>query len=293
MTTDHNSSTLNVVVTGAAGRLGRAVARQFHQSGFTVLATDIITDSHTPYRFVEVDLRDHVAVTELLDGADAVLHMGNHPGIGNTPPQLVFNDNVTMNENVFQGAAETGVRAIVFASTIQLIGSKPDLRTVVAPPPRPDFPVSGATLGQPSNVYALSKHVSEHMLRYYAECCGVSATALRLPLLHNGEAHFAVRAGNEVEDDIYEGFTGLTYADAARLFESVVRADLQGYHVFIAAEPHRHVDLSLTELAERFFPESGGNVVDLDPVTASTGWTPSAVHWPVNTIPETQIGAQE
>lgn len=111
-----------VLVTGAAGRLGSTVSALLHREGFDLLATDITADD-VPYRFVQADLLDHSLGLELLADIDVLLHLGNHPGIGARPPQLVFNENVSMNENMFQGAAEQGVGKIVFTSTIQLIGS--------------------------------------------------------------------------------------------------------------------------------------------------------------------------
>ena len=268
-------STTRVLVTGAAGRLGGTVAARFHTEGFDLLATDVVDAGDVPYRFERADLLDHAAVSALLDGIDVVLHIGNHAGIGPRPPQLVFNENVAMNENVFQGAAEHGVSRIVFASTLQLIGSHVDTRTVVEPPPRPTFPLSGDTSPTPSNVYALSKTVTETMLRYYAERCGIQCTALRFPLLHHGQDSIMVDAGNERPDDITEGFTGLTYDDAASLFLAVVNTDLVGYRTYMAGTSHRHRDLELAELIRTHYPEldpDTPDVIDLSSVTRDTGW---------------------
>lgn len=264
-----------VLVTGAAGRLGHTVAELFHAEGFELLATDVVDAPDVPYRFVRADLRDHLAVSTLLDGIDVVLHIGNHPGIGPRPPQLVFNENIAMNENVFQGAAERGVSRIVFASTLQLIGSHVDDRTVVDPPPRPTFPLSGDTPPTPSNVYALSKTVSEIMLRYYAERCGIQCTALRFPLLHRQQDSIMVDSGAERPDDILEGFTGLTYDDAASLFLAVVNTDLTGFRIFMAGTSHRHRDLDLPDLIRTHYPEldpTTPDLIDLSTVTRETGW---------------------
>lgn len=270
-----SASAARVLVTGAAGRLGSTVATRFHDEGFDLLATDVVDAHDPPYRFRRADLRDHEAVSALLDGIDVVLHIGNHPGIGPRPPQLVFNENVTMNENVFQGAAEHGVSRIVFASTLQLIGSHVDDRTVVDPPPLPRFPLSGDTSPTPSNVYALSKTVSETMLRYYAERCGIQCTALRFPLLHHGQDSIMVDAGSERRDDIVEGFTGLTYEDAAALFLAVVDTELDGFRIFMAGTSHRHRDLGLAELIRTYYPEldpDTTDLIDLTTVTRETGW---------------------
>lgn len=267
--------TPRVLVTGAAGRLGSTVASLFHAEGFDMLATDVVDVRDVPYRFERADLLDHDAVSALLDHIEVVLHIGNHPGIGPRAPQLVFNENIAMNENVFQGAAEHGVARILFASTIQLIGSHVDQRTVVEPPAPPTFPLSGHTPPTPSNVYALSKTVSETMLRYYADRCGIQCTSLRLPLLHHHQDSILVDSGGERPDDITEGFTGLTYDDAASLFLSVVNTDLTGFRIFMAGTAHRHRHLALPELIRTYYPELAPDtpdLIDLTAVTRETGW---------------------
>lgn len=265
-----------VLVTGAAGRLGSTVAERFHEEGFEVFATDVVAVDEVPYRFELADLRVHTEAAALLDGIDLVAHIGNHPGIGWRPPQLVFDENVSMNINVFQAAAEQGVGHIIFASTLQMLGSHVDHRTVVTPPERPRFPLTADTPPQPSNLYALSKVVSEEMLRYYAERCGLACTALRLPLLHRHDERILVRAGEERPDDVFEGFTGLTYADAADLFLAVARAGGRGFRVHLVGTCHRHRELAVPELIATLYPDTPAGVadlVDLAPVTAATGWT--------------------
>lgn len=265
-----------VLVTGAAGRLGSTVAARFHEEGFEVLATDVVAGSEVPYRFELADLRDHTEASALLDGIDLVAHIGNHPGIGQRPPQLVFDENVSMNINVFQAAAEQGVGHIVFASTVQMLGSHVDHRTVVNPPERPGFPLAADTPPRPANLYALSKVVSEEMLRYYAERCGLVCTALRLPLLHRHDERILVHAGDERPDDLFEGFTGLTYSDAADLFVAVARAGGDGFGVHLVGTSHRHRDLSVADLIRTFYPGTPAelaDLVDLSTVTAATGWS--------------------
>lgn len=270
-----------VLVTGAAGRLGSTVAARFHAEGFDLVATDVVDPTEVPYRFERADLLDHTAASALLDGIDVLLHIGNHPGLGNRPPQQVFNENVSINENMFQGAAECGVGTIVFASTLQLIGSHVDDRTVVNPPSRPAFPLSGDTPPTPSNSYALSKTVSETMLHYFAEQCGIRCTALRFPLLHHSEDRYRVESGHESQIDIFEGFTGLTYDDAAELFLAVVRSELPGYNVFAIGTAHRHRDRPLPDLIREYYPEVDPNapdLIDLRAVTEATGWQPGSTY---------------
>jgi nucleoside-diphosphate-sugar epimerase len=270
-----------ILVTGAAGRLGTAVASRFHGEGFDLLATDVVDAGEVPYRFELADLLDHEAASALLEDVDVVLHIGNHPGIGPRPPQLVFNENIAMNENIFQGAAERGVSRIVFASTLQLVGSHVDGRTVVDAPPRPAFPLSGDTSPAPGNVYALSKTVSETMLRYYADRCGIQCTALRFPMLHHDPRSVTVGSGEERPDDIIEGFSGLTYDDAASLFLAVVNTDLSGFRIFMAGTAHRHRDFELPDLIRTHYPEldpDTPDLIDLTTVMRDTGWRLGAAY---------------
>ena len=268
-----------VLVTGASGRLGRIVADRFHAAGHDVLGTDIVEATDPPFAFEQADLRDHEHARRLLEGVDTLLHIGNLPGIGPTPPQVVFNHNITINQNMFQGAAEQGVTRIVFASTLQLIGSWVDDRTVRTPPSPPSYPLNGSTPADPSNVYALSKTLSEQMLRYYADRCRVDAVALRFPLLHPaGDTRTSIGAGEETPTAIFEGFTSLTYEDAARLFEAVIDADLRGYHVFMPGNARRHRDKSITQLIDDHYPDldpTTPDLIDNDPITTATGWRPS------------------
>lgn len=278
MTGDTASGRPRVLVTGAAGRLGSTVAARFHDEGLDLLATDVVNAPGVPYRFEQADLLDHRVALSLLDDIDVLVHIANHPGIRPRPPQLAFNENLAMNQNMFQGAAERGVGRIVFASTLQLIGSHPDRRTVVDEPPRPRYPIDATFEATPSNVYALSKQLSETMLRYYATRCAVDCVAIRFPMLHRWEQRACVRAGEEDEVDVFEGFTGLTYDDAAELIVAVLRTDLPGYRVYAPGSSHRHRDLSIPELIRTYYPDVPPDVpdlIDVSAITEQTGWRPT------------------
>jgi nucleoside-diphosphate-sugar epimerase len=284
-----NSPSEQIVVTGASGRLGLAVAHLLEGQSYRVVRTDIAPPPASTAHFIAADLREYDQVQRVLSGCHTVIHLGNHPGLGASNPQNVFNENVTINENVFQCAAEIGAQHIIFASTIQLFGSKPDLETVVRPPQRPAFPITDDTPPAPSNLYSLSKQVSEVMLKFYAERCGVTTTALRLPLLHHCEPHFAVTAGKENEHDIFEGFTSLTYGDAAQLILSIITSHLSGFNAFNIGVSDRHLDYTPEGLATAFYdelPSDAGHIIDLGPVTSMTGWEPTKVEWQEESIRE-------
>ena len=68
-----------IVVTGAAGRLGRMVVQLLVDQDREVLATDQLAADGLPAEFVRCDLVDAKAVEGILKGAEAVVHMGAIP----------------------------------------------------------------------------------------------------------------------------------------------------------------------------------------------------------------------
>lgn len=267
---------MRVLVTGAAGRLGSRVSALLHREGFEVVATDVANAGDTEWEFVHADLLDADSTDGLLVDVDAVVHLGNHPGLVLRRPQQVFAENIAMNSNVFQSAAEHGTNRIIFSSTLQLIGSHVDDRTVETAPRQPELPMHGGTVPDPSNLYALSKSASEMMLRYYAERCGIDSVAIRFPMLHNHDERCLVGAGDETATDILEAFTGLTYDDAAGLVVATIRAQTSGYRCYMPATAHRHLDLALPELLQTFYPDVSPeltDLVDISQIVDETGWT--------------------
>ena len=83
-----------IVVTGAAGRLGRMVAQLLVDQGREVLATDQLDADDLPAKFVRRDLVDAEAVADILKDAEAVVHMGAIPGPLREDPSAIFDNNV-------------------------------------------------------------------------------------------------------------------------------------------------------------------------------------------------------
>jgi len=177
---------MKVLVTGAAGRLGSAVCAHLVQAGHEVKATDYKHREGLPVKLVHADLRDEIAVYSLLEGCDAVAHLGNHANLMAGPsPQRLLAENTAMNANVFRAAVDVGIRRVVFASSVQAILKVPNGMRAEAPYAIPYLPLDGSVPSNPgSNFYALSKEFGERMLQ---ELClaqlDLVATSLRFPVL--------------------------------------------------------------------------------------------------------------
>jgi nucleoside-diphosphate-sugar epimerase len=279
---------MKVLVTGAIGRLGRAVCPMLQNAGMEVRATDRRTDPQLSYHVDVATLLDREGCYRLLDGVDAVIHLGNWASAGMADAQTVFNENCAMNMNVFQAAMERGVRRIIFASTIQVIlGQRPygAVSAPVLPAEYPYLPLDGNTPANICNPYAASKLASEQLLQYFARWHSLHAVAIRFPMLltPSNFAHIA-----KTIDQVYHGynldeaFTYLTFDDAARLIVATLRAELEGFRVYQPAARSPWVMMSVAEIVARFFDgvrlhrpaHEMHTIVDLSTIEAETGWQP-------------------
>lgn len=233
---------MKVLVTGGAGRLGSFVCKELLRLGHDVLVTDqrYAASLGADVPQLLADLCDPLAVYPLLQGREAVVHLGNIPNLALGPsPQDVLNRNSAMNVNVFRAAADLGVRRIVFASSIQVMIRLEEGRTSDSPYGIPYFPLDGDAPADPGhNFYGLSKEFGERTLRVLSErfpelCC----TALRFPLLVGPWFYERAAAPVPVGSlNFCEALTYLDFNDAARLIGLVLARQGPGYHQYFPAQ---------------------------------------------------------
>ena len=164
-----------IVVTGAAGKAGRAVVTDLREHGYDVLATDtVVSGADREDGMLRADLTDYGQAVEVLSepGTDAVVHLANIPAPGLSTPAVTFNANMAMNFNVFQAAAAVKLSRVVWASSETTLGLPFDTPPRYAPVDEDHYPV-------PTSTYALSKVASETVAGHIAEWSGIPFVALR------------------------------------------------------------------------------------------------------------------
>ena len=164
-----------IVVTGAAGRLGRRVVQLLVDQGREVLATDQSAADDLPAEFVRCDLVDAKAVERILQGAEAVVHMGAIPGPIREDPRVIFDNNVASTFNVMMSAAELGLRRVVFSSSAFGMGWAHDGNAFV-----PLYlPLDEEHPMMPFEPYGLSKQVGEDIGRMVSRNSETTVVSLR------------------------------------------------------------------------------------------------------------------
>lgn len=147
---------MRVLVTGAAGRIGAAVAARL-RSTHELVTTDQLATSGID---VVCDIRDRDAVARALEGMDAVVHCAalHAPHLGQHSEAEFHSINVEATAALIEEARRAGVRRMVYTSTTALYGAASLL------PDRAAW-IDEATPPQPLTIYHRSKLAAEALVR--------------------------------------------------------------------------------------------------------------------------------
>jgi nucleoside-diphosphate-sugar epimerase len=241
----------HVVVTGGAGKAGRAVVRELLEHGHGVVSVDLARDPNlTEGQQLVADLTDYGEAVDALKGADAVVHLAAIPAPGLKPDELTFRVNTTSTYNVFAAAALVGLRRVVWASSETTLGLPFERELPRYAPIDEEHPLL------PESSYALSKVVSEEMARQFSRW--------------NGIPHVGLRFSNVMEPQDYERFPGFWddaqqrrwnlwgYVDARDVAQScrlALDAELAGAEVFIIAAADTVMNRPSADLMAEVYPD--------------------------------------
>lgn len=187
---------MTVLLTGAAGSIGRALRERLPAFGWDVRAFDRVP--------VPGGIVGDITSPEDLDGAladvEAVVHMAGQPT--EAPWPVIREANVEGPVQLFEAVRRAGVRRVVYASSNHAVGftrvAETELAADIAP--------------RPDTLYGVSKVFGEALGRYYADRYGLEVVCLRIGTFGERPTHVRSLA------------TWLSPGDAARLVDAGLRA---------------------------------------------------------------------
>ncbi len=173
------SDPLRVLLTGAGGFVGRALAPYLAERGHDVWPA--LRRGHPLVPGAPIVVREVAADTDwapALRGVDAVVHLAArvHVTRDAAPDPLAAFRAVNRDgtRRLAEQAAAAGVRRFVFLSSIKVLGESA---------PR-DAPFTDASPPAPADAYARSKHEAERALDEIAAGTGLQVVVLRPPLVY-------------------------------------------------------------------------------------------------------------
>lgn len=199
-----------VVITGAAGRIGRAVIPLLRRPGRALRLVDTTRPIIAPGDDVtwhDVSIEDADGMATTLAGASALVHLA---GLSSERPwHEILRVNIDGTHTVLEAARATRVARVLLASSIHAVGFQPVARAAMPEPAPP----------RPDTYYGVSKAAMEALGSLYADRYGMSIVSARICtfLEEPGDGRAVAQ--------------WLSPADMARLIEATLALDDGAHHL--------------------------------------------------------------
>jgi uronate dehydrogenase len=199
---------MRVLVTGAAGSIGRALGRGLPALGHELRGLDLVADAAPGYEhdWIVGDCLDPRTAARASAGVDAVVHLAGNPDEDALPAALESHVHTTA--RLLEAMVTHGVDRIAYASSNHAVGRTPSgavLTTSVRP--------------RPDTFYGTAKVAAEALLSLYVDRFDIGAVAMRIGTF--ADAPETVRALS----------TWLSPADAVRMVDAAITQPAPGYTV--------------------------------------------------------------
>jgi len=178
---------VKILVTGAAGFIGSAVAHRLLDRGDEVIGIDNLNNyydvrlkqarldrlnARAGFRHIQLNIvaRKEMAEIFAAEQFDAVMHLGAQAGVRYSMenPSAYIDSNIVGFNNVLEGCRHSGVGHLVYASSSSVYGA--NTRLPFSEHDNVDHPVS---------LYAATKKANELMAHSYAHLYSIPCTGLR------------------------------------------------------------------------------------------------------------------
>jgi uronate dehydrogenase len=160
---------MTILITGAAGIVGRALRRELapHHDKLRLLDLQVITDLAPGEEAVVGSITDRAAVREAMQGVEGVVHLAGCTTDAGIDEQIA--GNVAGAFNIYEAAHLAGVERVVFASSHHVVGYYPRRRRI-----------DHHALLRPDSRYGLTKAFGEQAGALFADKYGLRVLCIRI-----------------------------------------------------------------------------------------------------------------
>ncbi len=158
-----------VFITGGAGFIGFAVAKNLIKNGFEVRLFDLMEPPESIGEFKRGTIMYTEEVFRAMEGCDYVIHLAAMLGVKKTENDYMgtLDVNIQGTKNVLDAAVKAGIKKIVFSSSSEVYGESPaELIDETVPV-------------QPKSVYGVSKLAGEEYVKAAKQKYGIDYTIVR------------------------------------------------------------------------------------------------------------------
>jgi uronate dehydrogenase len=157
-----------VLITGAAGHIGRVLRDGFH-GHYDLRLADIAPQAaaRAGEEIVVADITKLDDLLPVMEGVDVVVHLAGIPDEDRW--ERIRDMNIEGCYNVFEAARQAGVKRVVFASSNHAVGFH-----------RRDRMIDNTVEPRPDSRYGVSKVFGEALGRMYADKHGMSVACMRI-----------------------------------------------------------------------------------------------------------------
>lgn len=177
---------MRILVTGGTGSVGRAAVARLVEHGHQVKVIGRRAGMDIEGADYDVcDINDFAALRQQVRGMEGIVHLAAIPNPALGPGHAIFSVNCSGTFNVFEAAAQEGIRRVVSASSINAFG----YNFGVVPFALAYFPIDEEHPTCTTDPYSFSKQIVEATADYFWRREGITSVSLRLPAVYEVKEH--------------------------------------------------------------------------------------------------------
>ncbi|MBS7563730.1 NAD(P)-dependent oxidoreductase [Mucilaginibacter sp. Bleaf8] len=188
---------MKVLVTGSAGKLGKAVVAKLRSTNNVVVGVDLLPGATTD---LILDIKDKDEVKKACMGIDAIIHTaaihGKHSDL-NYPREAFIDTNIYGTLNLLNASVQQGVKKFLYISTTSIYG------TAMVDPDQAVW-VNEDLAAQPRDIYDITKQAAEQLCKDFFYKEGLQTSVYRvgrfLPEAANLQANHRLYRGLDERD---------------------------------------------------------------------------------------------